>query len=187
MHGIVSLLDESHSKRVQEVWANLEHSLGLRGVYVTPFPHLSYHVAEHYEVGLLEPILRNVAVNTPPFEVITMGFGIFITGLHPLLPINIVRNPRLSELNAALWPMMSALSAGIVEYYHPDQWVPHITLSHGDITRDDLADAVRLLSQLDLTWRFPIDNLTLLYDDEETQQDRIQYQFPLGGKRPPTS
>lgn len=183
MHGIVSLLDEAHSRRVEEVWAKLEHSLGLRGIYVTPFPHLSYHVAEHYKVDLLEPILHKFAANTPPFEVIATGLGIFITGLNPLLYINIARNPRLSELNAALWPTMSAMSAGIVDYYHPDRWVPHITLSHGDITRDDLADAVRLLSQLDFTWWFPIDNIALLYDDEETQQDLIQYQFPLSGKR----
>lgn len=183
MHGIVSLLDEGHSKRVEEVWANLEHSIGFRGIYVTPFPHVSYHVAEHYEVGLLEPILRRFAANTPPFEVVTTGLGIFITALNPLLYINIARSPRLSELNAALWPVMSAVSAGIAAYYHPDQWVPHITLSHGDITRDDLADAVRLLSQQDLTWRFPITNIALLYDTEETQQDLIQYQFSLGGKR----
>ena len=183
MHGIVSLLDEQHSKRVQDVWAILERRLGLRGIYATPYPHLSYHVAEHYEVDLLKPILRQVAANTPPFEVVTTGLGIFITGLNPLLYITVARSPRLSELNAALWPILSSFSAGIVEYYHPEQWVPHLTLSQGDITRDDLADAVRQLSQLDVTWRFAIDNIALLYDEEETRQDIIQYQFRLVGKR----
>ena len=183
MHGIVSLLDDQHSRRVKDVWANLEKNLGLRGIYTMPYPHLSYHVAEHYEVALLEPVLREVAANTPRFEVVTTGLGIFMAGLNPSLTIHVARGPRLNELNATLWPVLSAFSAGIVAYYHPEQWAPHITLSHGDITRDDLADAVRQLSQMEQTWRCVIDNIALLYDDDETQEDKVQYQFPLGGNR----
>lgn len=183
MHGIVSLLDDDHCKRVEDVWAGLKGSLGLRGIYVTPFPHVSYHVAEHYDVELLEPILHEFAANTAPFDAVATGLGIFTTGLNPLLYINVTRSPRLSALNAALWPSMAAVSAGMVEYYHPERWVPHITLSHGDITRDDLGAAIRLLSQQDFTWRFSIDNIALLYDEEETQQDVVQYRFPLTGKR----
>src|SRR2546425_461787 len=77
----------------------------------------------------------------------------------------------------------AALSAGIIEYYHPDQWVPHITLHHGNLSADALAEAVRLLSQRDFTWRLRLDNLTLLAGDGETPQHHVQYQYPLTGTR----
>jgi 2'-5' RNA ligase len=61
--------------------------------------------------------------------------------------------------------------------------VPHITLYHGNLSADALAEAVRLLSQWDFTWRLRLDNLTLLVGDGETPQHHVQYQYPLTGTR----
>src|SRR5262249_28369422 len=132
MQGIVSLLDEGHATRITAVWASLQDRLGLQGMDVPPFPHVSYHVAEQYEVTLLEPIMRAYAAHTAPFEVETTGLGIFTTGLQPVLYLTVVRRPRLSALQAALWPTLAALSAGIIEDYHPYQWTPQTTLHHGN-------------------------------------------------------
>jgi 2'-5' RNA ligase len=183
MHGIVSLLDADHSRRVEEVWAVLEERLDLRGMSVMPFPHVSYQVAEHYDADLLEPILQSFATTTAPFDVVTTGLGIFTEGLHPLLYINVARNSRLNAMHAALWPQAAPVSAGIVGYYHPENWVPHITLSHGDLTRENMTDAMRLLDTWDFTWQLHIDNLALLYTDSDPKQDVVYYRFPLSGKQ----
>ncbi|MGQ4809579.1 hypothetical protein NKDENANG_03000 [Candidatus Entotheonellaceae bacterium PAL068K] len=169
-------------KWVQEVWVGLGANLGLRGIYVTPFPNFSDHAAEHYDVDLIAPMLRHFAANTAPFEVLIIGLGIFTAGLNPLLYVNVARSPRLSDLNAALWPEAAAVSAGIVEYYHPEQWVPHITLSHGDLTYAHLVDAMRVLNKWHFTWRLPIDNMALLYSAGNPTQDIVQYRLPLTGK-----
>ena len=181
MQGIVSLLDEGHATRITAVWARLQDRLGLPGLDVPPLPHVSYHVAEQYEVALVEPILRAFATSTAPLEVVTTGLGIFTRGLQPVLYVTVARHPGLSALQAALWPTLTALSAGINEYYHPEQWVPHITLHHGNLSADALAEAVRCLSQWDLTWRLRLDNLTLLVGDGEIPQPHVQYQYPLTG------
>ena len=49
MHGIISLLDNDHYQLVEEVWAELEREFSVHGVYVTPYPHFSYHVAQGYD------------------------------------------------------------------------------------------------------------------------------------------
>ncbi len=64
MHGIVSLLDSAHYRLVEALWAELDEVCSVRGVYVTPFPHFSYHVAEQYEVDKLTEIVRQVARDT---------------------------------------------------------------------------------------------------------------------------
>lgn len=181
MHGIVSLLDDDHYLLVEDIWSGLEDALGVRGVYVTPFPHFSYHVAEHYDVALLQPILREFASRTPPFEIFTMGLGVFTEALNPVLYVTVARSPVLSKLNAELWPLVADASVGIVEYYHPEHWVPHITLGYGDITRESLAEAVRVLSRWDFTWQIRIDNIALLYDEGDAKEDLLQYRFALTG------
>jgi len=181
MHGIVSLLDDDHYQMVEDVWRGLERSLGLRGVYVTPFPHFSYHVADHYDVEMLESILQEFATDTAPFEVLTTGLGIFTEGIYPIIYVNVARSPVLSAINAALWSKVEEASAGIVEYYHPEQWVPHITLAHGDIRHDKLARAIEVLSQWDFNWQITVDNISLLYDAGKDKQDQLQFRFDLTG------
>jgi len=181
MHGIVSLLDEDHYKMVEDVWAGLREAVGLRGVYVTPFPHFSYHVAEHYDIGSLHPMLEEFAAKTAPFEVLTTGLGIFTDSLNPVLYVNVARSPQLSAIQAALWPQIAEASAGIVEYYHPQQWVPHITLGHGDITRENLSAAIKVLSHWDFVWQISVDNIALLFNPGDAKRDILQYRFPLTG------
>jgi hypothetical protein len=45
MHGVVSLLDDKHCNLVESLWGDLQTTFGLRGTYVTPYPHFSYQVS----------------------------------------------------------------------------------------------------------------------------------------------
>ncbi|MDT8307228.1 MAG: 2'-5' RNA ligase family protein [Anaerolineae bacterium] len=185
MHGIGSLLDDDHYKMVEDIWAGLEEALDVRGVYVTPFPHFSYHVADHYDLERLEPLLQDFAGRTPPFEAMTTGLGIFTEGINPVLYVTVARSPELSAINGHLWSLLQAASTGIVGYYHPHVWVPHITLGLGDITRDNLAEAISVLSAWDFTWQIKIDNIVLLYSEGDTKRDRVQLHCQLSGQRAP--
>jgi hypothetical protein len=53
MHGIGSLLDDKHYQLVENLWAGLEREFVVRGVYITPYPHFSYQIAQHYNVKQL--------------------------------------------------------------------------------------------------------------------------------------
>jgi hypothetical protein len=55
-------------------------------------------------------------------------------------------------------------------YYHPEQWLPHITLGSGDIQEDLLAEAVRLLSERDFDWTITVDNLAFVEEDGASGQ-----------------
>lgn len=181
MHGIVSLLDEDHYEMVEDIWAGLASSLGVRGIYTTPFPHFSYHVAEHYDLAAMETVLHDFAARTAPFDILTTGLGIFTEGLNPVIYVNVARSPTLSRLNAELWPLLTEASTGIAEYYHPHQWVPHITLAQGDVSRENLGDAIRILSTWDFTWQIHIDNIAVLFNAADARQDVLQFRLPLTG------
>ncbi len=62
MNGVVSLLDPEHSRMVEDVWAELDRTFGVRGVYITPYPHFSYQVAAAYDAARLETALAEFAL-----------------------------------------------------------------------------------------------------------------------------
>jgi 2'-5' RNA ligase len=177
MYGVVSLLDEQHYREVERVWDEIGRIFGRRGVGRTPFPHFSYHVAERYDSELLDHVLREFARRTPPFTVSTNGLGIF-AGLQPVLYVPIVRSSALSEFHRTLWHEISRFGAGIVDYYHPDQWMPHITLAQGDVSPANLPTLVRMLSDHNFTWDIHVDNIALIHNTDDAEAHIRRY--PLG-------
>lgn len=181
MQGVVSLLDDQHYARVEAIWEELGQKFDVRGMYVTPYPHFSFQVAEAYEEDACAGYLRALASRTRPFRVRTAGLGIF-TVANPILYIPVIRSPRLSELHAELWHNAKQRTPGAVaHYYQPEEWVPHITLAQGDIDQDKLADIVRVLSRRNFHWEFTVSNLALIYDTGREQGVRCRFNFNCGG------
>ncbi len=159
MHGIVSLLDNDHNQLVEELWADLEREFSVHGVYVTPYPHFSYHVAQVYDVDKMEPVLQRITSN--------------ITS--PVLYIPVVRSLELTQLHEELWQEISPVSSGVQEYYNPDQWMPHITIGFGDISKDKLLQMIPLLAERDFNWEITVNNIALIYDTGTKQELKSRF------------
>lgn len=133
MHGIVTFLDKDNYQFVEELWAELKREFSVDGVYITPYPHFSYHIAQDYDVEKIEPVLRRITSNITMFKVRTSGMGVF-TGASPVLYIPVVRNLELTQLHEKIWQEITPTSSGVQRHYHPNQWMPHITIGFGDIS-----------------------------------------------------
>src|SRR5260370_39108121 len=174
MNGIVSLLDSRHNQLVEEIWAKLEREFSVHGIYITPFPHFSYHVAQDYNVDRIVPFLDRITSNITKFKVRTSGIGIF-TGTSPVLYIPVVRSFELTQLHQELWQEISPVSSGIQEYYHPYQWMPHITIGFGDISKDKLLQMIPLLAERDFNWEITVNNIALIYDTGTKQELKSRF------------
>ncbi len=177
MYAVVSLLDEKHYRLVEQIWDDLRLRCGVHGIYATPFPHFSYHVAPGYDMKRLETLLRRTARSVEPFRVRTAGLGIF-AGPSPVVHIPVVRDPALTRLQQKLWPRIDRMAAHSLAYYHPDQWVPHITLGHGDLGPSNLAGVVEHLGAGTYSWEILIDNLAVI--SSTGTLDGLHMRFPLG-------
>jgi 2'-5' RNA ligase len=177
MQGVVSLLDDRHYARVEAVWEELGQKFDVRGMYVVTYPHFSFQVAEQYDDAACEKALRELAARTRPFRIRTAGLGVF-TVSSPILYIPVIRSPALSRLHEEVWRGVTQTVPGAVaHYYSPDEWVPHITLAHGDIDPDKLAEIVRVLSQRNFHWELTVNNLALIYDTGKEQGVRCRFNF----------
>jgi 2'-5' RNA ligase len=176
MHGIVSLLDDKHYQLVENLWDELEREFAVRGVYITPYPHFSYQIAQHYNVEQLEPILQRFASSQAAFQVKTSGLGIF-NGPRPVLYVPVVRSTELTAFHQELWPEISTAGSGISDYYHPANWMPHITIGFGDINKENLSHIVRSLAERDFSWEITVDYVALIYDTGTKQELRSRFAF----------
>ena len=174
MHGIVSLLDNDHNQLVEELWADLEREFSVHGVYVTPYPHFSYQVAQDYDVDKIEPVLQRFTSNITTFKVRTSGLGIF-TGASPVLYIPVARSLELTQLHEEIWQEVATASTGVQQYYHPDQWMPHITIGFGDISKNNLSEIIPFLSERNFNWEITVNNIALIYDTGTKQELKSRF------------
>lgn len=177
MQGLVTLLPPHLSALTEALWAELASTLGLRGVYTTPFPHFSYHVALDYDPARLAAALAPIAAAAQPFTVTTTGLAAF-TGPAPVLYLPVVRTAELSAFHALVWHALEPTATGSQAHYAPAAWVPHITLALGDLTPATLADATRHLADRAFNWQFAVDNLTHISD--LGGQQFVASRLPLG-------
>src|SRR6516162_5218738 len=169
MDGIISLLDNDHYQLIEELWAELKREFSVDGVYITPYPHFSYHIAENYDVDKTKPVLERIIANITKFYVRTGGLAIF-TGASPVLYIPVVRSLELTQLHQELWEQISPASSGVQQYYHPDQWMPHITIGFADISKENLSQIIPFLAERDFNWDITVGNLALIYDTGTKQE-----------------
>jgi len=165
MMGLVSLLDAEHTEQVHAHWRWLEEAFDLHGYRLTPFPHFSWHLALSYQLPQLEESLDRLTVQYAPFEVRTDGLGVFT---HPeiVLYIPVMRSVHLSQLHDLLWRVCTGLSRFPKVYYHPDQWMPHITLVNHQSPSPQLAAILEALISKDFNWQIMVDNLALVRQQE---------------------
>jgi 2'-5' RNA ligase len=177
LEAVVSLLDEAHDAQVRRVWAELERHFGLQGIYGAPYPHFSYHSAQDYPDDAVEALLQQVSRVTLPFTVRTSGLGVF-SGPKPIVYVPIVRNPALEACHKALYATLSTLAIKENTHYHPDTWLPHITLAYGDLDARVLPEVMRFLGERNFDWQVRVQNLALVYT--RGQEQGIARQVQLG-------
>jgi 2'-5' RNA ligase len=163
MHSVFSLLDNKHYQLVEDLRAELARKFAVREFNGTSHPHITYQVAGRYNVKSIEAVLQRFAASKASFKVRTSGLGIF-TGPNPVLHLRVVRSPELTQFHEVLWQEISRTGSDFWDYYHPANWMPHITIGMNDMNKDNLSQIVPFLAERDFCWEMTVDNITLGYN-----------------------
>ncbi len=165
MQGIASLLDDASAQAVRALWAELEGEHGLREVArIVPYPHVSYHLAEDYDLARIGLVMRRVAEREASFTVRITGLGAF-TAFEPVLYLAVERTPELDALHAAIWRELAAegIARAPSPLYEVTAWVPHVTLAQRDLTSGTLESLLTAWSARDFRRNVYVSDLALLY------------------------
>ena len=164
MIAIATLLELSANTKTAQTWQWLEHECGLSGIKVAPMPHLSWQVSADYNLDEVVKELKHKANNLQPFTVRGYGLGIF-TREVPVLYYSLIKTEALIRVHQALWDYLSGFAEGVLTFYSPNTWIPHITLAYKDVTPDKLACGVAGLAFRSIVLEIVINHFSVIYLD----------------------
>lgn len=169
MYGLASLLPEPYYTQVERIWDELENCCKLTAIRETPYPHFSWHIAQSYQMEQLQIIVRQLSKQIAPFQIRTAGLGIF-GGATPVIYIAVVKDEQLIVLHRRIWNQLIEIAGNPSPYYHPDHWMPHITLAYEDVTSQNIGAVMQMLAFERYDWEMWIDNLTMICSADATSE-----------------
>ncbi len=166
MQGIASLLDDASAQDVHRLWAELERTYGLReAARSVPYPHVSYHLAEDYNLARIGALMRHVARQIAPFTICVTGLGAF-TAHEPVLYLAVERSAELNALHETIWRALAdepGAARTSSPLYESASWIPHVTLAQRDLTSGALDSLLSTWSSRDFRREAHVHDLALLY------------------------
>jgi 2'-5' RNA ligase len=145
-------------------------------------------LATEYQWQGLTEALQEFAHGHQPFEVRTVGL-ISFSGENKSVAVAPYKDARLAEYHSELWDVISKFALERIDpFYHPDTWVPHVTIKRCGRNTDDFARAMGLLADQGFAWSFTVDNVSVQYDPGRNSLTHYQrVYFPLGGRSTATT
>jgi len=165
MHGLVSILDETHFTKVTNLWDKLEEKYNLKGIRVTPIPHFSWQVAKDYNFTELEAVIEKVSQKISPFKIRTSGLGVF-TGEFPVVYLAVVNDLNLIKIHSIICEGFNSIAIEPLIYYQPNLWVPHISLAYTDVNSENIGFLMKEISFIDFHWEISINNLAFIFEPD---------------------
>lgn len=166
MLAIASLLDPEADQQTRSMWQMLEDKCGLFGIMAAPYPHFSWFASEDIVWSPARRKLARIARKIKPFKVRTAGLGIF-SGPVPVLYVALVKSPELLEIHRAMWKRMEKHLVKPLDYYSPEEWMPHITIAHGDLDPAKISCAVEDFAFESVKFEVAINNISVIYHSDK--------------------
>lgn len=184
MQSVCGLVSPDYFRQVVDLRASLGEDPAIGRIYDPPFVHFTLQLAEEYDWQGLERDLATLAKTLKPFELRTVGLLAF-TGNGTGIAVAPYKDRQLAEFHAAVWETASSFAQGRVDqFYHPDRWIPHITIKRCGPHDHSFGHAIARLAKTDFSWTMSIDNVAVQHDPGKNSQTHyLRLRFPLGGGR----
>jgi 2'-5' RNA ligase len=179
MPGVIAVLDDVHSARVEALWDEMERRFAVPKGYPGALPHITFHLGSHDVDAGAEAVVERVAARTRPLTITTAGLGVF-GGSSPVVYLAVARSPEVAALAGDLGAEMEAGGFPSTDpYFAPDKWIPHITIAHRNLAGIALGPVLAWLVEQPLAWEVPLRSLSIARETESSVE--ILATFPLSG------
>lgn len=182
MQSVCGLVSPEYFRQVVDLRASLCEDPAIGAIYDPPFVHFTLQLAEEYDWQGLEAALAAFARDWKPFELRTVGLLAF-TGNGTGITVAPYKDPNLAEFHATVWETVTPFAQGRVDqFYHPDRWVPHITIKRCGPHDDSFGHAMAKLAKTNFGWTMSIDNVAVQHDPGKNSLTHyLRIRFPLAG------
>ncbi|GAP06360.1 2'-5' RNA ligase superfamily [Anaerolinea thermolimosa] len=176
---VASIVDTVGTQTNAVLWEVIGRIFHEAEAPLTILPHLSWHVAAHYDQDLLDEYLRRLAGKIGPIPLKVVGVGVF-SGKSPVIYLTVTKTPGIARLHHLLWTELGAISSEVNPNYDPVIWIPHVSLNFGEVNREVICKVVAEMAYLSMDFQLVATNIAVLYKDPSGSGVFNQYSLEGG-------
>ncbi len=105
------------------------------------------------------------------------GIGMF-TGKTQVLYLPVIKTPSLVQMQKQVFKVLQTDLKKAFQVFHPEIWIPHITIISNPNEQSSIPDAVHILSEMKVDFEVEINNLALGKYTGDTAEILIEIPFP---------
>lgn len=157
--GVLSILEGKPYKVVKKLWKIFEEKYNSVGVQVFSHPNITFQAGETENLKQLKKDFEILVNEIKPFEIEVDGFGHFD---KKVIYLKVKKNSGLIEINKKVNDFLRSYCFKLFEYYTPKNWIPHITLAMGDLTKENFEIAWNELRNKKFRFKQRLHNLCIV-------------------------
>ncbi len=160
MRSILSLIENSENSEIYRIMDAIRPSLTEKNPLIWKFPHITWHSAEEYQLPILENYLKDLSKTWERTKIRVTGIGMF-TGKTQVLYLPVIKTPSLVQMQKQVFKFSKPISKKASRFFHPEIWIPHITIISSPNEQSSIPDVVHTLSEMKVDFEVEINSLAL--------------------------
>jgi 2'-5' RNA ligase len=168
--GVVSVLEGDSYKEAKRMWRLFEREYHSRAIQNFAHPHLSFQGGTCDGIRVIDAELKRLFANTKPFLVRIEGINVFRKPDRAIF-MEVVKTKTLQRIHKQIDALLREYCSQTFKLYSPQNWHPHVTFAHGDLTYGNLQKAKKDLENYHPRYKLKVHNICLV---KWYRKDRIR-------------
>lgn len=182
-YSVVCYLEGDDLSKVRALQQKLTDLTGSRKCIDSWMPHLTLGngiIVSEEEQSRVESLFEDIARNEHSFEIKLEGFG----GIENwggaregvLTPYVLWVNPiKTNELQHLFEMIRDKITSGVDAFYRITEYIPHVTLAYGDLTKEGYEIGKRYLADLGFVGSISVNHIALVenFPDKDIEYRRF--------------
>lgn len=175
--GVVSILEGDVYNQAKRMWRFFEREYDSRAIQNFAHPHLSFQGGLCEDIKVIDADLRKLSARTKPFLIRIEGINTFKEPDRAIF-LEVIQTKTLQGIHKKIDALLRKYCSPTFELYSPQNWHPHVTLAHGDLTLNNFQKAKKDLQNYHPRYKLKLHNICLVrwYDKDKI---RIYKKFVL--------
>jgi 2'-5' RNA ligase len=157
--GIVSNLQGEPYKLVKGFWNLFEKKFNSVAIQAYSHPHFTFQFARTHNVKELKKAFEKIALKIKSFPIEVDGIRRFDENA---IYLKVEKTAGLLKIHRLIHGFLEDRCHGLLEYYTPELWVPHVTLAMEDLTKDNFRKAWAELKDTKLKFKQIVHNICMV-------------------------
>jgi 2'-5' RNA ligase len=158
--GVVSILEKDAYKETKRMWRFFDREYDSKAVQNFPHPHLSFQGGICEDIKMVDANLKKLSVQIRPFLIKIEGINTF-KNPDRVIFWEVVQTKTLSGIHKKIDALLRKYCSQTFELYSPQNWHPHVTLAHGDLTPNNFQKAKKDLENYHPRYKLKVHNICL--------------------------